>query len=674
MDTGDSSHAAQLPPIGGRVVDGNGFRATVRYVGPVCTAKDPTTPWIGVEFDDPARGKHDGAVEKPDGSSLRYFTCVNGGSGSFLKPGKFSTGISMAEGLRQRYVDMNAPFLAPENLLPDAYASTSKGGKKAIEFYGESKIRQRQQVNTLDHCTLRECSISKAGELPALAEAAGAFVNVDLKANLLSDWQEVGLIASQTPLLEILSVGSNMFKTPEGVPPSLSSGACDRLRVLEITSCGITSWSQVAMLGEWAPSLKELYASDNNVSDVTDVVALPTSGNGHPNGEKRVGGFRHLITLDLSETELTSWEQQVACFSALPALSTLLLNHNRVTDVDLITSASTTTTTSTSAAAADSDGTNPGPASGDQVEGDKGGKHCHNDRKGGAASSGIAPPFAALSAISLSGNRIGDWGAVDRLAGLPSLRSLRFSGNPVTSGLGASESRAACIARLPKVTRVNASEVGARERADAEKLYLRMLYNDLEKAQESEEKGGQGLTKREAEKRLAERHPRQLWALHGDSMAFGGRGAGLGQQGGSMAAGMVQVTLISLAAVSCTVEPVKKKLPASSLTVGKLKQLCKRLFKVDTDQQVLSHRPEPGALLSTLDDDEKTLSYFCVGDGSEVLVNEIDERQQERDKERARQEEEGRLEEQLRHADALTALRRGQVAQDTASAQLAAGK
>ncbi|CAN0520144.1 unnamed protein product, partial [Ectocarpus sp. 8 AP-2014] len=88
------------------------------------------------------------------------------------------------------------------------------------------------------------------------------------------------------------------------------------------------------------------------------------------------------------------------------------------------------------------------------------------------ASSGIALPFAALSAISLSGNRIGDWGAVDRLAGLPSLRSLRFSGNPVTSGLGASESRAACIARLPKVTRVNASEVGSRERADAEKLYL----------------------------------------------------------------------------------------------------------------------------------------------------------------------------------------------------------
>lgn len=39
--------------------------------------------------------------------------------------------------------------------------------------------------------------------------------------------------------------------------------------------------------------------------------------------------------------------------------------------------------------------------------------------------------------------------------------------------------------------------------------------------------------------------------------------------------------------------------------------------------QILSHRPEPGALLSTLDDDDKTLAYFCVGDGSEVGWSEV---------------------------------------------------
>ena len=76
------------------------------------------------------------------------------------------------------------------------------------------------------------------------------------------------------------------------------------------------------------------------------------------------------------------------CFSGLPVLASLFLNHNRIEDV-------------------------------------------HGD---------IQPPaFAALEAIALSGNRVERWGAVDRLNGLPALQSLRFSGNPVTAGLGASE-------------------------------------------------------------------------------------------------------------------------------------------------------------------------------------------------------------------------------------------
>jgi hypothetical protein len=45
------------------------------------------------------------------------------------------------------------------------------------------------------------------------------------------------------------------------------------------------------------------------------------------------------------------------------------------------------------------------------------------------------------------------------------------------------------------------------------------------------------------------------------------------------------VTLISVASGSCTKPPTDKKLPAG-LAVGKLKQLCKRLFGLDTDLQV----------------------------------------------------------------------------------------
>lgn len=59
---------------------------------------------------------------------------------------------------------------------------------------------------------------------------------------------------------------------------------------------------QMAMLGAWAPALEELCAADNDISDVLAI----TGGEG---GCAKVEGFQHLHSLDLSETNLTSWEQ-----------------------------------------------------------------------------------------------------------------------------------------------------------------------------------------------------------------------------------------------------------------------------------------------------------------------------------------------------------------------------
>ncbi|TWW59166.1 E Tubulin-folding cofactor [Takifugu flavidus] len=51
----------------GRRVACDGERATVRYVGPI----PPTAGlWLGVEWDHPSRGKHDGSHD-----GVQYFTC-----------------------------------------------------------------------------------------------------------------------------------------------------------------------------------------------------------------------------------------------------------------------------------------------------------------------------------------------------------------------------------------------------------------------------------------------------------------------------------------------------------------------------------------------------------------------------------------------------------------------
>lgn len=52
-----------------KTADGKQFIGTVLYMGPV----PPTSgDWLGVEWDDPSRGKHDGMHKE---TGVRYFTC-----------------------------------------------------------------------------------------------------------------------------------------------------------------------------------------------------------------------------------------------------------------------------------------------------------------------------------------------------------------------------------------------------------------------------------------------------------------------------------------------------------------------------------------------------------------------------------------------------------------------
>jgi hypothetical protein len=127
---------------GCRVRDQEGFKATVRYVGPVIAAKDKTEVWLGVEWDDKSRGKHDGSCVDESGQIHRYFKC-DYGAGSFVKPAKVALGRTLSDALRERYVDLNAPTILKEDsaALPDAFFTTSKGNQKSIEFVGEKKIR-----------------------------------------------------------------------------------------------------------------------------------------------------------------------------------------------------------------------------------------------------------------------------------------------------------------------------------------------------------------------------------------------------------------------------------------------------------------------------------------------------------------------------------------------------
>lgn len=54
-------------PMAGTRIRHSGSNGTIRYIGPV---DNTTGTWLGVEWDDPHRGKHDGVRD-----GKRYFTC-----------------------------------------------------------------------------------------------------------------------------------------------------------------------------------------------------------------------------------------------------------------------------------------------------------------------------------------------------------------------------------------------------------------------------------------------------------------------------------------------------------------------------------------------------------------------------------------------------------------------
>lgn len=195
--------------IGSRIRDADGYTGTVRYVGSVAHAKKASDVYLGVEWDNKKRGKHDGSCVDKEGQMHRYFTCDET-AGSFVKPGKIEIGRTFLEALRERYVQMDAPLVAPDNIVPGAFVTTSKGVQKPIELIGETNIRKWQQIAGLDRIAMRSDTISCAGD--DLTEHIGHLVELDLQDNLICEWKEVANLVRQMPRLQTLLLHGNAME------------------------------------------------------------------------------------------------------------------------------------------------------------------------------------------------------------------------------------------------------------------------------------------------------------------------------------------------------------------------------------------------------------------------------------------------------------------------------
>ena len=76
----------------GRRVQIDKYKATVRYSGPL---EGQEGLWIGLEWDDASRGRHNGSVD-----GRHYFQCEQeGGAGSFVRASKFQPAADFGQTL-----------------------------------------------------------------------------------------------------------------------------------------------------------------------------------------------------------------------------------------------------------------------------------------------------------------------------------------------------------------------------------------------------------------------------------------------------------------------------------------------------------------------------------------------------------------------------------------------
>jgi dynein light chain 1 len=75
-----------------------------------------------------------------------------------------------------------------------------------------------------------------------------------------------------------------------------------------------------------------------------------------------------------------------------------------------------------------------------------------------------------LQVLYIGNNKIADWGELDKLAGLSSLREVLFTGNPIYDGMDKAQAKLQVVKRLPNIAKVDNDMVSPGERDAAKAL------------------------------------------------------------------------------------------------------------------------------------------------------------------------------------------------------------
>lgn len=207
----------------------DGQLCTIRYVGSV---HGTSGDWLGVEWDDPTRGKHSG-----EHKGVRYFTCMYVSSqrlisslilfsgksnqstaGSFVRPSRPSEPPrNFQEALREKYASEFEQTLAQGTPSAQSGTQAIEISGKVVEEVGFDKIRKQlaelQELRIVLLDGLRISGVLSSYDQPdaqareaarEIAVTCPKVVELDLSRNLLCRWRDVWEICNQLKHLKRL--------------------------------------------------------------------------------------------------------------------------------------------------------------------------------------------------------------------------------------------------------------------------------------------------------------------------------------------------------------------------------------------------------------------------------------------------------------------------------------
>lgn len=286
----------------------DGHYGTVRYIGPV----PPTEgTWLGVEWDDSSRGKHDGTHNGKSYFKTRLPNC-----GSFVRPTKVDFGISCLSAIHQQYgqADVNSDA---KKMQENLYISIQDNKILPVDVVGVEKIHAKQSLINLREVVLINMKVSSAGQEGELKNAVPNISILDLSKNLLNSWEEVAKITQQLHYLKNLNLSNNQLALPDD--PVTLKEAFSILEVIILMRMNY-SWPQIHQCSQMWPYLLHLVIPFN----VIQTLDIPEPD--------RLMNLEHL---DMEGNCIEQWSE-VQKLGHLPKLKWLNLNNNRISSIVFI--------------------------------------------------------------------------------------------------------------------------------------------------------------------------------------------------------------------------------------------------------------------------------------------------------------------------------------------------